>query len=469
MMFRRLQPNCVLLLYLLDLGCSLLALWAAQRLRLLLPIATLVIEREARVPSLVYGFVIAIVAVVFPLARLYDARRLSGTIDEASRVVSGVIVSSVLLAGLLYVSFRAVSRYVFLYFVVVDVLLLLASGTCLRVLSRVLRWAPEVPVKILIAGAGSVGRQAAKALASASLTVAGFVDDDPDKHEVISEGFPVFGGLHEIPRLVETEGITDVMFALPDQAQERLANLLVRLWKLPIRIHTIPDLFTLGFARAQVDYLGGLTIIGLREPVVDGFQRIGKRLLDLVLGTIILLCALPLIAVIALAVRLDSPGPILLRQRRVGENGRCFVMYKFRSMVADAARLQGEVNTYTSAGKLIHKTPNDPRVTRVGRVLRRFSLDELPQLINVLRGEMSLVGPRPELPWIVDQYDPWQYQRLAVPQGMTSWYVVNGRSQIPMHLNTDEDLRYVRNYSLIQDLKILWMSVAAVAKGRGAF
>ena len=468
-MFRRVGPNYVLLLYLLDLSCSLLALWAAQRLRLLVPIATLALEQEARVPPAVYGLVAAIAAVVFPLAGLYDVRKRSGTLDEAVRVASGAIVSSVLLAGILYVSYREVSRYVFLYFVVVDVLSLLASRIVLRMVSRLVHWTPDVPVKILIAGADTLGRQAAKAVTPAHVTVAGFVDDDPAKQGTLRDGFPVFGGLHEIPRLVETEGITDVIVALPNPAQERLTSLLVPLWRLPIRIHIIPDLFTLGIARAQVQYLGGLTIIGLREPVVDGFQRIAKRLLDLVLGIVILSGVLPLMAVVALAIRFDSPGPILLRQRRVGENGRCFEMYKFRSMVADAARLQSAFNTYADNGKLIHKRPNDPRVTRVGRILRRFSLDELPQLINVLRGDMSLVGPRPELPWIVEQYDPWQYQRLAVPQGMTSWYVVNGRSQIPMHLNTDEDLRYVRNYGFAQDLKILWMSFAAVAKGRGAF
>ncbi|MCS7173558.1 MAG: sugar transferase [Armatimonadetes bacterium] len=127
------------------------------------------------------------------------------------------------------------------------------------------------------------------------------------------------------------------------------------------------------------------------------------------------------------------------------------------------------MNVYTESGKVIHKRPDDPRVTRISRWLRRYSLDELPQLINVLKGEMSLGGPRPELPWIVEQCEPWQYQRLSVPPGMTSWYVVNGRSHVPMHLNTEEDLKYIRDYSLLTDLKILWKSVGAVLRGRGAY
>jgi lipopolysaccharide/colanic/teichoic acid biosynthesis glycosyltransferase len=196
---------------------------------------------------------------------------------------------------------------------------------------------------------------------------------------------------------------------------------------------------------------------------------VAKRLVDLILGVAILILTLPIVALVAIVIRLDSEGPVIFRQQRVGENGRLFTMYKFRTMTADAAERQASVTAYTLSGELIHKRADDPRVTRIGRLLRRLSLDELPQLINVLRGEMSLVGPRPEMPWVVEQYDPWQYQRLAVPQGMTSWYVVNGRSEVPMHLNTEQDLRYIRDYSLFLDLKILWMSMGAVLKGRGAF
>ncbi len=459
----------MLVLYLLDLACGVVALLLAQRLRLLLPIPRWIPEAGARMPTTVYVLVILVLSIVFPMANLYDARRISRAIDEAARVVSGVVMSGLLLAGILFLSYREVSRLAFVYFVGVDVLLLLSSRAILRILLKTLHWTMQVPVRVLIAGAGSVGRQAANVLADADVAIAGFVDDDPAKQGTLTEGVPVLSGLDEIPSVVAREAVTDIIFALPNQAQERLANLLVSLWKLPIRTHMIPDLFDLGFAHAQIEHLGGLTVLGLREPLIDGFQRVAKRLIDLVLGTVIFVCALPAMALIAVAIRLDSPGPVIFRQQRVGENRRCFTMYKFRSMVVDAPEAQALVNTYTSSGKVIHKRPDDPRVTGVGRILRRFSFDELPQLINVLRGEMSLVGPRPELPWIVAQYDPWQYQRLAVPQGMTSWYVINGRSRIPLHMNTDEDLRYIRNYSLFQDLKILWMSVTAVAKGRGAF
>ena len=178
---------------------------------------------------------------------------------------------------------------------------------------------------------------------------------------------------------------------------------------------------------------------------------------------------LPAMAIIALLIRLDSPGPVLFRQQRVGENGRLFWIYKFRTMVADAEAKQSVVLKTTDEGDVVHKIPEDPRVTRIGRFLRRTSLDELPNLFNVLKGEMSLVGPRPEMPWLVERYEPWQRRRFGVPQGMTGWWQVSGRSDKPMHLHTEDDLYYIQNYSLLLDLRILWKTIATIVKGQGAF
>jgi len=160
---------------------------------------------------------------------------------------------------------------------------------------------------------------------------------------------------------------------------------------------------------------------------------------------------------------------VLFRQERVGEDGRHFHMYKFRSMVRNAEKRSDELIRRDEDGRLVYKRRNDPRATRIGKILRRTSLDELPQLFNVLKGEMSLVGPRPEMPWVVEEYEPWQYQRLAVPQGITGWWQVNGRSDKPMHLHTDEDLYYIKHYSLLLDVFILWKTIGAVLKRKGAF
>jgi len=194
-----------------------------------------------------------------------------------------------------------------------------------------------------------------------------------------------------------------------------------------------------------------------------------KRAFDMIVSLILMILAAPFMLAAAIAIRLDSPGPLLFRQTRVGENGKPFEMLKFRTMIANADTMMLEKMKETGEDEYVHKRADDPRVTKVGRFLRRFSLDELPQLFNVLKGDMSLVGPRPELPWLVDRYRPWQRKRFAVPQGITGWWQINGRSEKPMHLNTDEDLYYIYNYSLWLDIKILIKTPIAVLQGKGAF
>lgn len=198
-------------------------------------------------------------------------------------------------------------------------------------------------------------------------------------------------------------------------------------------------------------------------------QRIVKRIFDVSVASVLLVMALPILAMVAVAIKLNSKGPVLFLQDRVGENGRLFKIYKFRSMVADAEKLQELVNVTDGEGNTIHKRRNDPRVTKVGAIIRKTSIDELPQLFNVIKGDMSLVGPRPELPWLVAGYEAWQYQRFDVPQGITGWWQVNGRSDKPCHLNTEQDVYYIKHYSFWLDIKILLMTIPALIKGKGAF
>ncbi len=209
---------------------------------------------------------------------------------------------------------------------------------------------------------------------------------------------------------------------------------------------------------------------GQLDPAsLTGYQRAIKRTIDVAAAGLGLIAIAPVMVAIAIAIKLDSHGPVFFRQQRVGENKRMFGMYKFRSMYTDAEQRLSEVMQHTTDGHVIHKRRNDPRVTGVGRFIRRTSLDELPQLLNVIFGDMSLVGPRPELPMLVAKYEPWQHERLLVPQGMTGWWQVNGRSDKPMHLNTEEDIYYVRNYSLMLDMQIILKTVWVVLRGKGAY
>ena len=219
-----------------------------------------------------------------------------------------------------------------------------------------------------------------------------------------------------------------------------------------------------------MEQLGDVVLVGLKEPVIGTIDRIIKRAFDLVVACLVLVVFAPLLAIMALFVALGSPGPLIYRSKRVGEGGRIFEMLKFRTMYADADQGETQLISETVDGKLVfNKQRDDPRVTPIGRILRRYSLDELPQLANVLAGQMSLVGPRPELPALVARYEPWQRKRFTVPQGMTGWWQISGRGDKPKYLHIEDDLYYIQNYSLLQDLRILWRTIGVVVKGEGAF
>ena len=194
-----------------------------------------------------------------------------------------------------------------------------------------------------------------------------------------------------------------------------------------------------------------------------------KRTFDLFFGLAAVIFSLPLMGLLALFVYLEDGHPVIFRQMRVGKDERLFEMFKFRTMAKNAEQLQSLLETWDGHGDLSYKTKDDPRVTRVGRLLRRFSLDELPQLFNVLGGTMSLVGPRPELPQLAKKYEPWQRKRFTVLPGMTGWWQVNSRHAQPMQLHIEYDIYYVENYSFSLDLKIIFRTIWVVLIGTGSY
>ena len=469
-MLRRFSVDFIIFSMFLDALLTAAALHGAVLLRPGLPASLPGLQplNMIRLPPHLYLIAPLLWVLVLLVASAYDPRRTYRAADEFGRVASGSLLASLCFAGLLYLTERGVSRWLFLTFIALNSFLLLFWRAAARLAWKAVK-TPPARHRVLVVGAGEVGRRVAQEIRQytwASLELVGFLDDDPAKRKC---GLPVLGSLDDAARVVREYGVEDVIIALPRRAHARLDQLVQALHELPVRVLVIPDYFALALYRASVEDFAGIPMINLRAPALNGFQRLVKRAFDLVVGGILTLLALPVMGIVALAVKLDSPGPVLFRQQRVGENGRLFTMYKFRSMVANAETLQEQVSEVREDGCIIHKKPDDPRVTRVGRFIRRYSLDELPQLFNVLKGEMSLVGPRPELPWLVERYQPWQRKRFAVPQGITGWWQVNGRSDKPMHLHTEDDLFYIQNYSLWLDLVILWKTIWVVLRGRGAY
>ncbi|WP_369246710.1 sugar transferase [Streptomyces sp. R41] len=263
----------------------------------------------------------------------------------------------------------------------------------------------------------------------------------------------------------------DLVFVAPGRhlSGDRLRRLSWALHDRGCPLMVLPGIIEVARRRVRLTSVAGLTLLHIAPPTRDGAQTFVKAAMDR-LGTLLLIGALgPLFAVLALAVRLGSPGPVFYRQTRVGRNGVQFPMWKFRTMVVDADRLQSDLEAANENDGHMFKMRRDPRVTSVGRFLRRYSLDELPQLVNVLLGHMSLVGPRPPLPEEVARYDEVEMRRLDVKPGLTGLWQVSGRSDLSWHETVSLDLRYVDNWSWSWDVSVMARTVRAVLDGRGAY
>ena len=416
--------------------------------------------------------------VLFPLvwvflliwSTVYDGQRNFRLVDEMTSLSFGSLLASVSMAGVLYLSYRNVSRLVFISFAGSTFTLMVAWRLLMRLLFRWDYFRSATNRKMLIVGGGEIAHDLyvnIKENQAWNVEIVGFLSDGVT--ECFSHSEKVLGGLEDIRKVIEFYKIDDVVLALSLSAQERINNLVFELHELPVKVWVIPNYFTLALYKAEVVDYAGMLMLDLRAPALSENQRLVKRVFDIMVTIISLPFTLSIMGLVAIAILLDSPGAVIFKQQRVGENGRLFTMYKFRTMVKDAEELRHSVERTDENGNVIHKTQNDPRLTRTGKFLRKTSLDEFPQLFNVLKGDMSLIGPRPELPYLVKQYQAWQRKRFAVPQGITGWWQVNGRSDRPMHLHTEDDLFYIHNYSMWLDLQILLKTVWVALTRKGAF
>jgi len=315
--------------------------------------------------------------------------------------------------------------------------------------------------RVLIVGANRLGRQLADELKD--LHVVGYVDNGSDLERL---ELPLLGPISQLDELVRAYAVDELVIALPSARREQVSRVLARGFHRHVRVNILPEFGELLPEHFDIQQLGGRHYVGF-VPVaaVSWF----KRAVDLALVCLGLIMLAPVLLLVAAAVKLDSPGPILFRQERVGKNGRRFWIFKFRSMCLDADRQIEKLRLQNEATGPLFKIRDDPRVTRVGRLLRRWSIDELPQLLNVLRGEMSLVGPRPPLPSEVEQYEDWQLGRLRAVPGLTGLWQVSGRSEVPFHDMVRLDLHYIRNWSMALDIEILLRTIPAVLTNRGAY
>jgi exopolysaccharide biosynthesis polyprenyl glycosylphosphotransferase len=421
-------------------------------------------------PPLTYATVAIIWFVIMLGMGVPRSLRTRSLLDALARLTIAVVLCCGVFAGTLYLSLRETPRLLFVYFSMLDLVALILLGTLVHWLVRRGQSQGSATRRVLIAGASPAGIRLAQAhggsIPSGGMLV-GFLDDET---QPTVAGYPVLGTIAEAQQVIEREAVDELIVALPIDAYAVTIELVRQLHASPVHIRLIPDFLGMTVLRTSVEYVGGLPLVGLRVAAISDEQRLLKRGFDMVCGLLLLaVFGLPM-ALIALLIKLDTPGSAIYRSARIGENGRVFMMYKFRTMVENADRMLEMVSYRDDQGKLHFKHRDDPRVTRIGRFLRRTSLDELPQLFNVILGDMSLVGPRPEIPEIVrDEYEPWQWSRFTVPPGITGWWQITRRGFEHQHHCTDDDLYYIQNYSLWLDIQILFRTVGVVLRGDGAY
>ena len=413
--------------------------------------------------------VAALVPAAFHIQGIYRLRRGRSRVDDFFAVFVGTTLAVVLSVGgtLYYRTYYLsealkdagkyeISQGVWAFFLVINVTLTYLLRELVReALER--RWKAGIGLKrVLIAGAGDLGRMVAdKVLQHRELgfKVIGFIDDRAAGDHIGYRGLPFLGTLAEADDIIRSERIDHVYVALPLEEHVKMLGVVEATNREGVDVHVVPDLLQFIALRARLENLDGVPIISLNDVPLRGFNSVLKRAVDVAISGVSLLLISPFFALIAVAIKRTSAGPVFYTQERMGLDGKAFVVYKFRSMYEGAEDESGPV----------WARDDDPRSTPVGKLLRRFDLDELPQLWNVFRGDMSLVGPRPERPYFVQQFKhrfPQYMLRHKVKAGITGWAQVNGwRGNTSLEKRIEYDLYYIENWSVGLDLKILWLTV----------
>lgn len=391
---------------------------------------------------------------------LYDVRRFRSPLAELVATIRAVSMAAILVAAASFLSRFDYSRAMLILFWLTGMVLAVGARALLARYRRTVLSRPAAESRTVIVGCGDLGRVVAERIRhyhSFGYTLVGFVCAGDNPPAEIA-GLPVLGHLDDLPDLLEAHRIDEVLVANPDLDVDRVMTVIASCRELPVQFHLVAGPLQLLTGAMEISGLADLPVVPLGRRHFAAWEEAVKRALDVVGSLLLLVLSAPLWLVLPPLIRRDTGAGALFRQERIGLDGKPFIMLKFRTMRASA-------DPYAPAPT----DDDDERVTPLGRWLRRFSLDELPQLINVLRGEMSLVGPRPEMPFLVEQYRPWQRLRLQVRPGLTGLWQILGRKDLPLVENIEYDFYYISHRSLAMDLMIMLRTIPVVLFGKGAY
>ncbi len=398
--------------------------------------------------------------------RIYRSHRTFTLLQEVGQVAKVVLAGGGLFFAVLYLfKWTFVSRPFVLLFLAINFLLLAGAKLAIRLTARWARSRGFNFRNLLIVGNGTRALEMAEMFrrnAHWGFNILGFVSDG---HQTEAA---VLGEIEDIPRILHERVVDDVIVVVSRKKLEELEAVFTLCQELGINTRVALNIFPRVHSRLHLETVQGVPLLTFTRIPTAVLDLAAKRAFDLLFASLILILSIPLFVLIALAVKLDSRGPVLFRQTRCGLNGRRFTILKFRSMRADAETRKGEVAHLNQMDGPAFKASDDPRVTRVGWILRKFSLDELPQFWNVLKGEMAVVGPRPPVPEEVEKYQRWQRRRLSMRPGLTCLWQISGRSKLDFDTWMKLDLEYIDTWSLKLDFWILLKTIPAVLSGRGA-
>lgn len=478
-MIRNFSLSFTIFLMLLDYLSAQIAIMGAAFLRQYLDLGAEGSKEAFGTPTWVYIMLPIVWIYILNMVGAYSPKQTRRAVLEIVNLMRAILIAVFVFAGLFYILEREYSRLQLFYLIMLLSVLNIGYRVALRIYFRVRGGRTYDSRRVLIIGTSKLAAFMARQVRSYAWTGLYLVGHIWVENEVLLEeqdqnqaqpDMHIIGNLVQLNEIIEEHHIDEVIFAIERTSYNDLFDVITSVYNDErVRVRLAPDIQDLAYITTAVEDIDGLPLISLRDNILSLPERVVKRMMDIIASFVLIIFTFPLMVMIAIFIRLDSKGPPIIIQQRLGQGMKPFRMFKFRTMVQDADKLQDQVNQYDEKGNLIHKSPDDPRITRIGLFLRRTSLDELPQLFNVLVGQLSLVGPRPELPWMVKYYEDWQMKRFEVPQGLTGWWQINGRAETPMHLATEDDLFYILNYSLMLDLIILMRTPLVVFGGRGAF
>jgi exopolysaccharide biosynthesis polyprenyl glycosylphosphotransferase len=451
----------------------LLAYWVRYSLQIIRPVNEENVAAFA--PYIPYMLFFTIWLIVnYRGDRLYRNTRGRPWMDEVYTIINGATNATVVVMAFSFIIQPEVfSRLMLVYVAGLTVFLLSTTRIIQRIIRSYLRARGIGLDRVLIVGVGEAGQAVLRVMLARKemgYFPVGYLDDNPDRGEIDLGRVRGLGPLSNLKTMLKAHNVQTVVITLKWKHYDRITEIVGLCEKAGVQVRVVPDVFQLNMKQVQVENLDGIPLLGMSQTVTfRPRNRVVKRVIDLLIVLVISPLLLMVAAVVALAIRLEGPGPILYRQKRVGENGKTFHILKFRSMVPDADQMRQHLVETHELDPRHPKIPDDPRITRVGRMIRKTSLDELPNFINVLRGHMSLVGPRPPTPDEVDLYETWHMQRLTIMPGITGLWQISGRSDVPFDEMCLLDIYYIENWSVKLDMQILMMTLPRVLMRHGAY